>query len=107
TRAVAKRGKPPLASRRADTRRVALIDDDAAGAVVRVLHLHDRRRWIQHVIARLDRGDELVCREAATRADLGELHAGVGGAATRFMPDGVRLAADDDVVAGARQRAKR
>ena len=69
---------------------------------MRVLHLDERRRRIQHVVAWLDRGDELIGRKAAARADLRELHAGVGAAAARFVPDRVCLAADDDVVSGTR-----
>jgi len=59
------------------------------------------------VVARLDRGDEFRRAEDAARADLGELHAGVGRRAAGLVPDRVALAADDDVVAGSRQHPQR
>jgi hypothetical protein len=82
-------------------------EDDAAGAVVRVLDLDEGRRRVDAVVARLDRGDELRRREDAARADLGELHAGVRCRAAGLVPDRVALAADDHVVAGPRQDAQR
>jgi hypothetical protein len=63
-RTVEKRRDSALTRGRADTDRLALIDDDASGAIVRVLHFDERRRWVKHVIARLHGGDELCGSEA-------------------------------------------
>jgi hypothetical protein len=57
--------------------------------------------------AGLDRRAQLFGAEHAVRADLVDLHAGVGRRAAELMPGGVRFAAGDDLVAGARQRAQR
>ena len=57
--------------------------------------------------ARLHRRDEFGGAEDAAGADLGELHAGVGGRPAGFVPDGVAFAADDDVVARPGQHAQR
>ena len=105
--AVEKAGDAALAGRGADALGFVLGEDDAAGAVVRVLDLDQRGRRVDAVVARLDRGDELRRAEDAARADLGELHAGIRRRAAGLVPDGVAFAADDDVVAGARQDAQR
>ena len=83
------------ARQRADAHDLVLREDDAAAAVVRVLDLDQRRRRIDRQAARLDRGLELGDVEHAARADLDQLHAGVGRRAAGLVPAGVRLAADD------------
>src|SRR4030095_12439406 len=90
-----------------DSRCLVLVDDDSARAVMRVLHLDERRRRIQHVIALFDRLDEFAGRETPGTADLRELHTRVRAAAAHLVPYRVALAADDDVVAGTRERAQR
>jgi hypothetical protein len=54
-----------------DAHGLVLREDHAAGAVVRVLDLHQRRRRVDHVAARVRRGEDVVGREHAARADLG------------------------------------
>ena len=76
-------------------------------AVVRVLDLDEGRRRIEQVTSRLVGVNELVRREDAAGADLGELHTGVRRAAAGLVPDGVALAADDHVVARTGERAQR
>ena len=50
-------------------------------------------------------GAQLLGAEHAALADLVDLHAGVGRGAAQLVPGGMRFAAGDDLVAGARQRA--
>jgi hypothetical protein len=57
--AIEKAGDAALARRGADALGLVLGEDDAAGAVVRVLDLDQRGRRVDAVVARLDRGDEL------------------------------------------------
>ena len=85
----------------------ALVEDDAAGAIVGVLDFDQRRRRIDRMTARFHRRDEFGDAEDAAGADFGELHAGVGGRRAGLVPDGVALAADDDVVARPGQHAQR
>ena len=66
-RAVEKRRDAALAGGGADALDFVLGEDDAAGAVVRVLDLDQRGRRIDAVVARLDRGDELRRAEDAAR----------------------------------------
>jgi hypothetical protein len=63
-----------------------LREDHAAGAVLGVLDLDERRRRIQAVALRLDRGEKLLQGKEARGSDLGELHAGVGGGAAGLVP---------------------
>jgi hypothetical protein len=91
----------------ANRERVLLRENDAAAAIVRVLDLHQGGRRIEHVAARLEGVCQIQGREQTTPTHDGELHAGVGGGGAGFVPDGVALVADDDVVAGLRQRAQR
>ena len=55
----------------------------------------------------LARRTELRGAEHAARADLGELHARVGGPGARFVPHHMAFAADDHIVTRTRQHAQR
>ena len=59
------------------------------------------------MIARLYGHHELFHREASSLPHLCELHARVRAAPSGLMPDRVTLPADDHIVAGPSQRAKR
>ena len=109
SRAPSRKVAMPRSPRRgADALDLGLREDDAAGAVVRVLDLDQRRRRIDAVQSR---GFTAATNSSALnkppRADLVQLHAGVGRRAAGLVPDGVALAADDHVVAGPRQHAQR
>jgi hypothetical protein len=74
---------------------------------VRVLNFDERGRWVNGVVARLDRRNELLRCEDTSRSNLGQLNARVGGRSPGLVPDRVCLAADDHIVAGPSERAQR
>ena len=106
-RAVEVGGDAVLARRGADAPQLGGVPDHAPGAVLGVLDLDERRRREDEVAARLDRRDQLGGGEEPARPDLRELHARVRGAGAGLVPHGVRLATDDDLVAGVGQELQR
>ena len=95
-----------LSRRHADPPRLVLRKHHAAGAIVRVFNLHDRRRRKEHVATRMARGQKLLGGEHTAATDLRQLHAGVGACSTGLVPHSMRLATDDDVIAGTREHAE-
>ena len=108
-RAVEVGGEAEFARRGANGNDRILRPDDAAMAVVRVLHLHERRcRQGQHgLVARLGVAADILRGEAPGCPDFSELHPGVRRRPAGFVPDGMRLAAYKDVVARTGEHAQR
>ena len=96
-----------LLRRGADRLRLALRKNDAAAAVVGVLDRDEAGRRVDDVPRRLVRRAQIGGGEEPALADRQELHPGIGRTRTRFVPDDVRLVAEDDLVAGPRQDLQR
>ena len=72
---------------------------------MRVLDDDESRRWKDDMSARLHGSREVVGGEESARADGTDLDAGIGGSGARLVPEHMRFAADDHLIARTRKNA--